>query len=30
VQDGDLARVHTTPIDASVYPDQVDYTQQAF
>ena len=30
VRNGDLARVHTTPIDASVYPDQVDYTLRPF
>ena len=30
VQDGDLVRVHTTPIDASLYPDQVDYTLRPF
>ncbi|WP_397542813.1 ABC transporter substrate-binding protein [Roseovarius salis] len=28
VEDGFLRRVHTTPIEASFYPDEVDYTTQ--
>jgi branched-chain amino acid transport system substrate-binding protein len=30
LQNGDLNRVHTTEIGQSMYPDAVDYTQQAF
>src|SRR5699024_4373457 len=28
VEDGRLMRVHTTDIDESLYPDEVDYTQE--
>jgi len=30
VEDGRLTRVHTAPIEATLYPDEVDYTTQPF